>query len=195
MLELTKNLTFIAGVDEAGAGCLAGDLVVAAVILDPNNPIIGLDDSKKLSEKKREELFLEIKEKALDYSIIHISPQEIDDSNILIQRMLGMKKSVEALKKIEFAIFDGNRIPDGIKVDHGYSIKGDSKFDCISAASILAKVSRDHKIIKDSEIYPQYQFEKHKGYGTKIHKEALEKYGPCKIHRLSYKPVKESIKV
>lgn len=184
----------VAGVDEAGAGPLAGDLVVASCILDPNNPIEGLTDSKKTTAKKREELYPIIKEKALYFEIVYITPEEIDKSNILAMRMEGMKRAVNQLEKVDYAIIDGNRLPEGIKVDSDYSIKADFKFECVSAASILAKVAHDHKIIEDGAKYPEYQFEKHKGYGTKIHKEALEKYGPCPIHRMSYKPVKENIK-
>lgn len=204
MIELTerdkeifdkiKNLQYIAQVDESGAGCLSGNLVVAAVILDPDNPIDGLNDSKKLTEKKREELFPQIIEKALEYSIITISPKEIDDSNILAMRMEGMKRAVNSLNKVEYALIDGNRLPKGLIVPADYIIKGDAKSEGIAAASILAKVTRDRQIVEAAKLYPQYGFEKHKGYGTKAHKEALEKYGPCEIHRFSYKPVKESIK-
>lgn len=169
-----------------GASPLCGDLVVAAVILDPNKPIIGLNDSKKLSEKKREELFPQIIEKAIDYLIIHITPQEIDSINIFEARMLGMKRTIEALKKVEYVLIDGNKIPKGLLVE--------SDFQEIGAASILAKVTRDRQIVEQAKLYPQYFFEKHKGYGTKIHLEMLQKYGPCDIHRKSYKPVKNSIK-
>lgn len=188
-----ESLTFVAGVDEAGAGCFAGDLVVAAVILDPNNPIEGLNDSKQLSEKKREALYPEIIKKALDISIIHITPKEIDDSNILAMRMEGMKRAVEDLKTVEYALIDGNKLPKQMSTECDYVIKGDAKFAAISAASIVAKVTRDHQIIQQAKLYPEYGFEKHKGYGTKVHKEALAKYGPCEIHRMTYKPVKDSI--
>ena len=185
---------YTGGCDEAGAGCWSGDLLVAAVILDPNNPIVGLNDSKKLSEKKREELYPQIIEKALDYCIIHISPQEIDDSNILACRMDGMRRAIEGLKRIDYAIIDGNRLPKGLTVEANYIIEGDAKFEAIGAASILAKVTRDRMITEQAKLYPQYGFEKHKGYGTKIHMEALAIHGPCIIHRMSYKPVKNSIK-
>lgn len=109
-------------------------------------------------------------------------------------RMEGMKRAVNELKLTEFAIIDGNRLPEGLIAEACFSIKGDDKFDCVSAASVLAKVAHDHKIQKDGEKYPEYQFDKHKGYGTKIHKEALEKYGPCEIHRMSYKPVRASMR-
>lgn len=191
--KLTDGKTIVAGCDEAGAGPLAGDLVVAACILDPNKPIEGLNDSKKMTAKKREELYPIIKENALEYSIVFISPKEIDENNILAMRMEGMRRAIEQLKLVEYAIIDGNRMPEGIKCDANFSIKGDDKFDCVSAASILAKVAHDHKIIEQGALYPEYGFEKHKGYGTVIHKEALAKHGPCAIHRMSYKPVRESI--
>ena len=194
IIEKSKQYELVCGVDEAGAGCLSGNLVVAAVILDPDNQIEGLNDSKKLTEKKREELFPQIIEKALEYSIITITPKEIDDSNILAMRMEGMKRAVNSLNKVEYALIDGNRLPEGLIVPADYIIKGDAKSEGIAAASILAKVTRDRQIVEAAKLYPKYGFEKHKGYGTKAHKEALEKYGPCEIHRFSYKPVKESIK-
>ena len=194
IIEKSKQYELVCGVDESGAGCLSGNLVVAAVILDPDNPIIGLNDSKKLTEKKREELFPQILEKSLEYSIISISPKEIDESNILAMRMEGMKRAVNSLNKVEYALIDGNRLPEGLIVPADYIIKGDAKSEGIAAASILAKVTRDRQIVEAAKLYPEYGFEKHKGYGTKAHKEALEKYGPCEIHRFSYKPVKENIK-
>lgn len=193
--EKMKLYTLISGTDEAGAGPLSGNLVVASVILNPEKPIIGLNDSKKLSEKRRELLYLEIIEKALDYCIISISPKEIDEINIFQARMLGMKKSIEGLKKVDYALIDGNKIPKNLLVEADFSIKGDSKFQCISAASILAKVTRDRQTLEDAKIYPEYGFEKHKGYGTKLHMEALNKFGPCEIHRFTYNPVKKSIKI
>ncbi len=178
-----------------GAGCGASDLLVAAVILDPKNPIEGLNDSKKLTEKKREALYPEIIEKALDYCIIHVSPQEIDKINILQARMEGFRRAIAGLKKVDYAIIDGNKIPEGLIVDTDYLVKGDEKLACISAASILAKVTRDRLMVEQAKLYPNYGFEKHKGYLTKDHLEALKQYGPCEIHRLTYKPVKDSIKV
>lgn len=185
---------YSAGCDEAGAGCGASDLLVAAVILDPKNPIEGLNDSKKLTEKKRESLYPEIIEKALDYCIIHVSPQEIDKINILQARMEGFRRAILGLKKVDYAIIDGNKIPEGLTVDTDYLVKGDEKLACISAASILAKVTRDRLMIEQAKLYPNYGFEKHKGYLTKDHLEVLKKYGPCEIHRLTYKPVKDSLK-
>lgn len=189
-----NEILYSAGCDEAGAGCGASNLVVASVILDPKNPIYGLNDSKKLTEKKRELLYPEIIEKALDYCIIHISPKEIDDINIYQSRMEGFRRSIEGLKKVDYAIIDGNKIPSGLIVDADFLIKGDSIIQCISAASILAKVTRDRLMAEQAKLYPQYGFDKHKGYLTKNHLDALAKYGPCEIHRMSYKPVRESIK-
>lgn len=185
---------YSAGCDEAGAGCGASDLLVAAVILDPNNPIKGLNDSKKLTEKKREILYPEIIEKALDYCIVHISPKEVDSLNIFQARMEGFRRAITGLKMVDYAIIDGNKIPSELTVDTDFLIKGDSILQCISAASILAKVTRDRLMIEQSKLYPKYGFEKHKGYLTKDHLEALFKYGPCEIHRMSYKPVYSNIK-
>lgn len=192
--KMVEELIYSAGCDEAGAGCGASDLLVAAVILDPTNPILGLNDSKKLTEKKREALYPEIIEKALDYCIIHISPQEIDKINILEARMEGFKRAIAGLKKVDYAIIDGNKIPKDINIDIDCLVKGDEKLACISAASILAKVTRDRLMIEQAQLYPNYGFEKHKGYLTKDHLEALKKYGPCEIHRFSYKPIKDNIK-
>lgn len=192
--KMVEELIYSAGCDEAGAGCGASDLLVAAVILDPKNPILGLNDSKKLTEKKRESLYPEIIEKALDYCIIHISPEEIDKINILEARMEGFKRAIAGLKKVDYAIIDGNKIPKNMNIDTDYLVKGDEKLACISAASILAKVTRDRLMIEQAKLYPNYGFEKHKGYLTKEHLEALKKYGPCEIHRFSYKPIKDNIK-
>lgn len=192
-IKINETL-YTAMVDECGAGPLCGDLVVAAVILDPSNPIIGLNDSKKLTEKKRELLYPQIIEKALDYCIIHISPKEIDKINIFQARMLGMKMAIEGLKHVDYAVIDGNKIPQGLVVEADYVIKGDAKIEGIGAASILAKVTRDRQMEEQSKIYPGYGFEKHKGYGTKMHMDALKELGPCEIHRFSYAPVKEAVK-
>jgi len=185
---------YSAGLDEAGAGCGASDLLVAAVILDPKNPIEGLNDSKKLTEKKRELLYPEIIEKALDYCIVHISPKEVDSLNIFQARMEGFRRAIAGLKRVDYAVIDGNKIPSGLTVDTDFLIKGDSLLQCISAASILAKVTRDRLMIEQSILYPEYGFEKHKGYLTKDHLEALIKHGPCEIHRMSYKPIKDNIR-
>jgi len=189
-----NSTTYTAGVDEAGAGALCGNLVVAAVVLDPKKPIYGLNDSKKLTNKKREILYYEIIKKALDYSIIYITPNEIDNMNIFQARMEGFRRAVAALRHVEYAVFDGNKIPDGISVESDCMVKGDAKLAVISAASILAKVSRDKQIIEQAKIHPEYLLEKHKGYSTKTHLEMLAKFGPIKdFHRLSYSPVKNNI--
>jgi len=193
IIEILNQHKNIAGIDEAGAGNYSGNLIVASVILDPNNPIEGLNDSKKLTGKKRDDLFDEIIEKALEYSIIEISPTEIDQSNILAMRMEGMKKSIESLKTVDFALIDGNRIPKELQTPAAFIIKGDAKHQAIAAASILAKSTVDKQMQIHDKKYPVYGFGRHKGYGTKIHKEALDKYGPCEIHRMSYKPVRASM--
>ncbi|MGH1431854.1 MAG: ribonuclease HII [Neptuniibacter sp.] len=181
----------IAGVDEVGRGPLVGNVVAAAVILDPNKPISGLADSKKLSEKKRNLLYTEIKEKALAWCVASASPQEIDEINILHASMLAMKRAVEGLKiPPEFVYVDGNRCPD-LTCPSEAVVKGDSKIAEISAASILAKVDRDHEMTLLDKDYPEYGFAKHKGYPTAVHFAALNKHGPLSEHRRSFKPVRE----
>ncbi|WP_198264071.1 ribonuclease HII [sulfur-oxidizing endosymbiont of Gigantopelta aegis] len=179
----------IAGVDEVGRGPLAGAVVTAAVILDPNNPIVGLDDSKKLSEKKREVLALEIREKALCFCIARAEHEEIDALNIFHATLLAMKRAVEGLEiKPDKVLVDGKFCPD-IAFPSEAVVKGDSRVAAISAASILAKVFRDNEMIVLDAVYPGYGFAKHKGYPTKVHIAALEKLGVTPIHRRSYKPV------
>lgn len=176
----------ICGIDEAGRGPLAGPVCAAAVILPDNTVIEGADDSKKLSEKKREMLFDIIKEKSLSYGIAFASVEEIEKLNILNATMLAMKRAFESLDiKSDFAMIDGNRVPD-LLVPSECIVKGDAKSMSIACASILAKVSRDRLLYKYAEEYPQYGFDKHKGYGTKVHIEALKKYGPCPYHRMSF---------
>jgi len=189
-------MTFlVAGVDEAGRGPLAGPVVVACVILDQSKPIIGLDDSKKLSSKKREKLYYEIMEKAIDYTIIEVSHLEIDKVNILQATLKGMSKAVLLLKvKPDKCLIDGNRVPDDLIGMANAVVSGDSLHKCISAASILAKVYRDRLMVKLSLRYPRYGFEKHKGYPTKQHLLALQNYGVLPIHRRSFKPVKKNLK-
>lgn len=184
------NVNYIAGVDEVGRGPLVGDVVTAAVILDPNNPIDGLADSKKLSDKKRQLLAAEIKEKALCYAIGRCSPTEIDELNILHATMLAMSRAVEGLSvKPEFVFIDGNRVPRQLTVPAQAVVKGDSLVEEISAASILAKVARDEEMIELDKRYPDYGFAGHKGYPTKAHFAALEQYGAIAEHRKSFKPV------
>lgn len=181
----------IAGVDEVGRGPLVGNVVAAAVILNPNKPISGLADSKKLSEKKRNHLYTEIKEKALAWCVASASPQEIDEINILHASMLAMKRAVEGLKIApEFVYVDGNRCPD-LTCPSEAVVKGDSKIAEISAASILAKVDRDHEMTLLDKDYPEYGFAKHKGYPTAVHFAALNKHGPLPEHRRSFKPVRD----
>ncbi|MAH27384.1 MULTISPECIES: ribonuclease HII [unclassified Pseudoalteromonas] len=184
------NVNYIAGVDEVGRGPLVGDVVTAAVILDPNQPIAGLADSKKLSDKKRQLLAAEIKEKALCYAIGRCSPTEIDELNILHATMLAMSRAVEGLSvKPEFVFIDGNRVPSQLTVPAQAVVKGDSLVEEISAASILAKVARDEEMIELDKRYPDYGFAGHKGYPTKAHFAALEQYGAIAEHRKSFKPV------
>jgi ribonuclease HII len=183
----------IAGVDEVGRGCLCYDVVVAAVILDDNKPIEGLCDSKVLSAKRREELALLIKEKALAYSIVHIDSQVIDQINILQASLLGMKKAVEQLPIVPNQVLvDGNKIPE-LTIPVKAIVKGDKLIPAISAASIIAKVDRDKAMLKLHEKYPQYGFDKHKGYPTKFHMDAIKQYGILDFYRKTYKPVQKLI--
>jgi ribonuclease HII len=183
------NVTLIAGVDEVGRGPLVGDVVTAAVILNPAKPIAGLADSKKLTDRKRQLLATEIKEKALCYAIGRCSPSEIDELNILQATMLAMSRAVEALSTVpEFVFVDGNRLPK-LAMPAQAVVKGDSLVAEISAASILAKVARDDEMIELDARYPQYGFAGHKGYPTKAHFAALEQYGAIDEHRKSFKPV------
>lgn len=181
-----KGYKYVCGVDEAGRGPLAGPVCAAAVILPANTVIEGVNDSKKLSEKKREQLFDIIREKAVAYCVAWGSVEEIEEINILNSTMETMKRAVSGLDiPAEYALVDGNKMPK-LEIDGEAIIKGDSKSMSIAAASILAKVSRDRLMLEYAEKYPQYKFEKHKGYGTKLHYEAIEKYGPCEIHRMSF---------
>ena len=187
-------MMLIAGVDEAGRGPLVGSVVAADVMLDPNNPIEGLNDSKKISEKKREKLFIEIKEKALAWAIAEASHTEIDELNILQASLLAMRRAVEALNiKPEHVLVDGNKVPQGLTMSCDAIVGGDALHAEISAASILAKVTRDHDMVALDEKYPQYGFAKHKGYPTKAHFEAIEEHGVIDQHRRSYAPVKKAL--
>jgi len=185
-----SNVGLIAGVDEVGRGPLCGDVVTAAVILDPNKPITGLADSKKLTEKKREYLFEIIKEQALSWCIARASVDEIDQLNILHATMLAMQRAVSGLSiKPNFVLVDGNRAPDFGIITQSV-IKGDSLVQEISAASILAKVTRDREMQELDTIYPQYGLAKHKGYPTKAHMEAILQHGVNHIYRKSFAPVR-----
>lgn len=184
----------IAGADEAGRGPLVGSVVAAAVILDPNNPIEGLNDSKKLTEKKREKLFVEIQEKALAWAIAEASHKEIDEINILQASLLAMRRAVEALSiQPEHVLVDGNKVPLGLMMSCDAIVGGDALHAEISAASILAKVTRDHQMVELDQQYPHFGFAKHKGYPTKAHFEAIEQHGVIDQHRRSYTPVKKAL--
>ena len=177
----------VCGIDEAGRGPLAGPVHAAAVILPIGLEIEGLNDSKKLSEKKREQLFDIICEKAIDYSIGVASEKEIDEINILNATFLAMHRAVEGLKiRPDYALIDGNQYPKIPFVTEETVVKGDAKSMSIAAASILAKVSRDRFMLEMDKKYPEYCFAKHKGYGTKLHYEKLREFGPSEIHRLTF---------
>lgn len=181
-----NGYTCVCGVDEAGRGPLAGPVFAAAVVLGKGRIIEGVNDSKKLSEKKREVLFDKIKEEALCYSIASVDEKAIDEINILNATFLAMKKAVEGLEiKPDYAMIDGNKTPD-LKIDCESVVKGDANSASIAAASILAKVSRDRYMLEMAKKYPEYQFEKHKGYGTKLHYQMLDEYGPSEIHRQTF---------
>jgi ribonuclease HII len=184
----------IAGVDEAGRGPLAGPVVVAAVILDTKIRIDGLDDSKRLTARRREYLFPLICEQALAWSIVEVDVEEIDDRNILQATLWGMKTAVENLSPVpQRVLIDGNKAPD-LPGDVRTIVQGDRLEPAISAASILAKVSRDNTMQKLHRQYPEYGFDRHKGYPTASHLQLLEQHGPCPIHRRSFAPVRRLLK-
>ena len=184
--ELAAGVWPVCGVDEAGRGPLAGPVCAAAVILPEGTVIEGLNDSKKLSEKKRELLFNEICEKALTFGVAFATVEEIEHFNILEAAFLAMNRAIGELEpQPALALIDGNRT-GGITVPARAVVKGDAKCGSIAAASILAKVTRDRYMREMAEIYPQYGFEKHKGYGTKAHYAALREFGPCPLHRPSF---------
>lgn len=193
LFELGNDAMIIAGVDEAGRGPLCGDVYAAAVILDPENPIEGLDDSKKLTEKKRTLLALEIKEKAKAWAIASSSVAEIDEINILQATLLAMRRAVSELAiQPDLIRVDGNQDPRS-DVPAVTIVKGDALFAEISAASILAKDARDQSMIAADKLYPEYGFAKHKGYGTKAHMQALEDNGVTALHRSSFAPIRRLI--
>ena len=182
-----KGFAAVCGIDEAGCGPLAGPVYAAAVILNPDDPIEGLNDSKKLTEKKREALYPQIKERALAWAIASATAQEIEEINILQARLLAMRRAVEMLSiKPDQALVDGNRDPDIPGVPSLLIVGGDGKSASIAAASILAKVTRDHAMLELDKQYPQYLFAKHKGYPTKLHVEKLLEYGACPEHRQTF---------
>ena len=183
----------LAGVDEVGRGPLAGDVVAAAVILDPARPIPGLDDSKKLSEKKREYLFELIRDQALAYCVARASVAEIDELNILHASLLAMKRAVQGLaQQPEHVLVDGNRLPPWNYSSEAV-VKGDSRHAAIAAASILAKVVRDREMVEFDRVYPGYGLAGHKGYPTKVHIAALDKLGITPIHRRTFGPVRDRL--
>ena len=184
---VNSGFSCICGADEAGRGPLAGPVCAAAVILPAGVVIEGLDDSKKLTEKKRERLYDIIKETAVAYSVAYGTLEEIETVNILEATYLAMNRAIEGLSvKPDFALIDGNRVPRGIKIPCETIVKGDSKSMSVAAASVLAKVTRDRLMLEYDKKYPEYNFKKHKGYGTKEHTELIKQYGPCEIHRLSF---------
>jgi len=186
-------MSVIAGVDEVGRGPLIGAVVAAAVVLPENHGIIGLADSKKLSAKRRELLAEEIRDVAVDWAVTEASHLEIDEINILHASMLAMKRAVEQLNcPIDKVLVDGNRLPD-LSLPAEAIIKGDSKIEAISAASIIAKVARDRMMLELHQQHPEYGFDRHKGYPTKLHFEMLKKYGVLEQHRRSFRPVQRQI--
>lgn len=182
-----RGFSAVCGVDEAGCGPLAGPVYAATVILNPDDPIEGLNDSKKLTEKKREALFPEIQKRARAWAIASASEREIDELNILQARLLAMRRAVEQLDiRPDHALVDGNRDPSLPDIPTLLIVGGDGKSASIAAASILAKVARDHVMLELDRQYPQYQFAKHKGYPTKLHRELVLRYGPCPAHRQTF---------
>ena len=185
----------VAGIDEAGRGPLAGPVVAAAVILDPVRPIAGLDDSKALGETRREVLAAEIRESALAWSVAWADPREIDTLNILAATLMAMRRAILGLGVFPAGVrVDGNRLPGlgfgGRSIPGEAVVRGDASVASISAASILAKTTRDRMMVEMDSLYPQYGFARHKGYGTEVHRERLRRHGPCSEHRLSFAPVR-----
>ncbi len=188
----------VAGVDEAGRGPLAGPVVAAAVILDPARPITGLKDSKLLGERDRDTLAVEIRGKTLAWSVAWADPREIDTLNILGATMLAMRRAVLGLGVVPGAVrVDGNRLPQieiaGRNIPGEAVVRGDARVAAISAASILAKTTRDRMMFEMDRLYPQYEFARHKGYCTEMHRERLRRHGPCREHRMSFAPVRAAV--
>lgn len=185
--EVRARHGLLCGVDEAGRGPLCGPVCCAAVILDPQNPVEGVNDSKKLSAKRREELYEEITEKALAWQVVFVPPEEIDEKNILWATMDGMARAVAGLEPAPaYVLVDGNRYPPAVSQPGETVVKGDANSASIAAASILAKVSRDRYMLELDRQYPQYQLAKHKGYPTKLHYELIEQYGIQPFYRRSF---------
>jgi ribonuclease HII len=194
--KFLKESRIEAGCDEAGRGCLAGPVVAAAVILDPTKEIIGLNDSKQISEKKRRELYELICDSALSYAISIVDHKKIDEVNILNASINAMHLAIDNLKiKPEWLLIDGNRFHIYPDISHTCIVKGDAKFQSIAAASILAKTYRDDLMIKLHEEFPDYNWTKNMGYPTKEHRKAIEKLGPSKYHRMSFKLLPDSIQL
>lgn len=194
-LHAITTAILIAGTDEAGRGPLAGPVTAAAVILDPSRPIAGLADSKKLTERRREALEKEIKEKALAWAVARAEVEEIDTLNILHASLLAMRRAVEALSPApQLALVDGNRCPPSLPCRAEAIVRGDQTVPAISAASILAKVARDRELLNLEACYPGYGFARHKGYPTRDHLEALELLGVTPVHRRSFGPVRKLLK-
>lgn len=184
--ELTARYGLVCGVDEAGRGPLAGPVYAAAVLLRPGQHFEGLDDSKKLTEKKREALYARVTAEALGWSVAFATAEEIDELNILNATYLAMNRAIEGLSPAPaFALIDGNR-SEGIRLPNRTVVGGDGVYEAIAAASVLAKVTRDRFMLELAEQYPEYAFEKHKGYGTKLHYERLREFGPSPVHRRSF---------
>lgn len=184
--DIRREYPVICGIDEAGRGPLAGDVYAAAVIFDEGVSIEGLNDSKKLTEKKREALFDEITKKARAYCVAAATVEEIEEVNILQATFLAMKRAYEGLGvSADIALVDGNRLPE-LSCTARTVVKGDGLSASIAAASVLAKVSRDRYMLKLAEQYPEYRFDKHKGYGTRLHNELILEYGPSPVHRMSF---------
>ena len=193
--ELLVPTGLVAGVDEAGRGPLAGPVIAGAVILDPENPIAGLKDSKRLTALRRDSLYAEIQEKALAWAVGRAEVEEIDRINILQATMLAMQRAVAALMpSAEHALIDGNRCPD-LACPAQAIVKGDSRVAAISAASIMAKVTRDREMLSLDVIYPGYGLAQHKGYPSKAHIQALENLGVSPVHRRSYAPVRRIVEL
>ena len=186
-----KGYRLIAGVDEAGRGPLAGPVVAAAVVLPADAILQGLDDSKKLSPTRREELFPKIQTQAVVYGVAVVNPEVIDKINILQAALLAMQQAVEQLQPVpDLLLIDGNQ-KTASSIEQWAIVKGDSKSLSIAAASVLAKVTRDHIMQDYHQLYPQYEFARHKGYGTKLHRDLIAEHGPCPIHRSTFKGVTE----
>ena len=188
-----KGYRLVAGADEAGRGPLAGPVVAAAVVLPADSILPGLDDSKKLSPAKREELFPKIQTQAIAYGVAVVSPEVIDEINILQAALLAMQQAVEQLQPVpDLLLIDGNKKINST-LDQWAIVKGDSKSLSIAAASVLAKVTRDHIMQDYHHLYPQYEFARHKGYGTKLHRDLIAEHGPCPIHRRTFKGVSQYV--